>query len=163
MILIKSAGESLAEIKIGSTFGHVYNNNRIIHAICHNCPYLKYLKLVLLNDNISEFEKLLINCHYLNGLFIIIDSLVAFNWDNLFKILTNSSPNSLFKFKIYSYVATNLKSLKQFFENWKDKHPMLLHLSRVKNVDDLIVKYMKKGRVKKYINNVYFDEGFEWI
>ncbi|CAG8544770.1 19695_t:CDS:2 [Rhizophagus irregularis] len=136
-ILIKSTGGFLNEIKIDSTFGNVYSNNRIIQAIYNNCPFLKYLKLILLNDNISELEKLIINCNYLNGLFIIIDSLAAFDWDNLFKILTESSPNS--------------------------KHPMLLQLSRVKNVEDLIVKYKKKGRVKIYNNNVNFDEGFEWI
>ncbi|PKC60454.1 hypothetical protein RhiirA1_539833 [Rhizophagus irregularis] len=162
-ILIKSTGGFLNEIKIDSTFGNVYSNNRIIQAIYNNCPFLKYLKLILLNDNISELEKLIINCNYLNGLFIIIDSLAAFDWDNLFKILTESSPNSLFKFKFYSYVSINLGSLKQFFENWKGKHPMLLQLSRVKNVEDLIVKYKKKGRVKIYNNNVNFDEGFEWI
>jgi hypothetical protein len=162
-ILIKSTGGFLTEIKIDSAFGNVYSNNNIIQAIYLSCPFLKYLKLILLNDNISELEKLIINCNYLNGLFIIIDSLAAFDWDNLFKILVKYSPNSLFKFKFYSYVSTNLGSLKQFFESWKGKHPMLLQLSQVKNVEDLIVKYKKKGRVKKYNNNVDFDEGFEWL
>ncbi|GBC20746.2 hypothetical protein GLOIN_2v1882079 [Rhizophagus irregularis DAOM 181602=DAOM 197198] len=125
---------------------------------------LPYLRILRTKSVSIEVSTILIKSTggFLNE--IKIDStFAAFDWDNLFKILTESSPNSLFKFKFYSYVSINLGSLKQFFENWKGKHPMLLQLSRVKNVEDLIVKYKKKGRVKIYNNNVNFDEGFEWI
>ena len=65
----------------------------IIKAIYQNCPNLKYLKLSLQNnDDVSELEKLLINCQHLDGLVIRV-------WDrpdSIFKILTESSPVGFF-------------------------------------------------------------------
>src|SRR5207244_984484 len=74
---------------------------RLIPAIYRNCPNLRYLKLSLYNENITEFENLLINCQFLNGLvFEILDEIDEerggdeFGWDKLFKILIKSSPIS---------------------------------------------------------------------
>ena len=94
------------------------------------------------------------------------------NWDNLFDILTKSSPTSLFK-------LTNLGSLKLFLENWKGRHPLLLQTVRFpsfpsfwSSIDlgwdkyfDLIKKYEDVGIVKKYNDtwNKSNLEGFEWI
>ncbi|GES77286.1 hypothetical protein GLOIN_2v1784964 [Rhizophagus clarus] len=85
--------------------------------------------------NILEFEKLLINCQYLNGLYIIIENNIwfddgdhTFNWNLLFEALIRSSPIDLFKFKFYFYDALKLESLKLFLDNWKEelKHGELL-------------------------------------
>src|SRR6266487_959348 len=94
-----------------------------------------------------------------------------FNWDDLFKILTKSSPTSLFKFKLeFQYgCPPRLESLKLFFDNWKDRHPMLLQTHQLYDSDDvysdaddlesywnkysnLIEKYKAVGIVKKYDN-----------
>jgi len=144
-----------------------YGNKRIIRAIYQNCPKLKYLKLLLRDSNIFELENLLINCQCLNGLYILTDNL--FYWDDLFEILSMSSPTSLFKFKFgFNYFNSSkpieLESLKLFFDNWKGRHPMLLQLSSsyysinsgdVKKYVDLIKKYMLEGIIEKYNNDWY--------
>src|SRR6185437_8398658 len=75
-------------------------NERIIKTIYQNCPNLMHLKLCLknfINNNILELEKLLINCQHLNELQLCNDCVIY--WNKLFKILINSSPINLFKFK----------------------------------------------------------------
>ena len=74
--------------------------------------------LEIRNRNILEFENLLNNCQYLSGLLIIIIGRTdtdVFDWDNLFEILTKSSPTSLFKFKFYSRFKPS--KLESFFDN----------------------------------------------
>ena len=78
-------------------------NKRLIQAIYQNGPVLKYVRLLIKNSDLSEFEKLLINCQFLIGLTIITNYKDDFSWDNLFKILIRSSPSSLFKFQFYYY------------------------------------------------------------
>ncbi|RIA86291.1 hypothetical protein C1645_829474, partial [Glomus cerebriforme] len=89
-----------------------------------------------------------------------------------------SSPNSLFKFKFTSIEGRqlrqlNLESLKLFFDNWKDRHPILLLQTckdyvlgmewqqQEESIEDLIEEYKAKGIIKKYINNV--ENYFKWI
>src|SRR5438045_9403580 len=82
--LIENTKGNLIEINIFSTyFGDLgdLDKIRLIQAIYKNCPNLKYLKQLFSNDNFSELEKLLINCQYLNLLFIITDALYDFDWD----------------------------------------------------------------------------------
>ncbi|GES74555.1 hypothetical protein GLOIN_2v1530028 [Rhizophagus clarus] len=131
---------------------------------------------MLTSNNISELERLLIKCHYLNGLFITND--IGFNWDKLFCVLARSSPIHLFKFKFSNATtnytvkekpvpaAPNLESLKLFFDKWKDRHPMLLQFGNIENVESLIEEYKAKGLDKKYNNIVSYGkgfDGFEWI
>ena len=94
--LIEHTKGQLAEISIIRTYPH--NSQRIIQSIYQNCPNLRYFSfhLIFNDSNISEFEKLLINCQYLNGL--VIASYKP-GWDDVFKVLTKSSPTGLFKFK----------------------------------------------------------------
>ena len=75
---------------------------RIIHAIYQNCPNLIYLKLSFQNNGILELDQLLTNCQYLDGLYHIIESS---NWDNLFDILTKSSPTNLFKLRFHTQIG----------------------------------------------------------
>src|SRR5207247_992756 len=89
------------------------DNRRLVQAIYQYCPNLRYLKLSFNNDNISELKKLLIKCQYLSGLVIFTDELNEPDWDDLFKILTKSSPISLFRFKFSSIWSLKLlESLK---------------------------------------------------
>ncbi|CAB5214969.1 unnamed protein product [Rhizophagus irregularis] len=113
--LIENTSGYLTEFTINNEGGNTLNNRIIIQAICKN---LKYLKLSLRSANILELEKLLINCQYLEGLYIL--KIDAIDWGNLFEILAKSSPSSLFKFKFcFSCTKVEIESLKLFFDNWK--------------------------------------------
>jgi hypothetical protein len=164
--LIEKTKGDLKEIKIYHTDHDDTNNKRIIRAIYQNCPKLKYLKLLIRNSNISEFEILLINCKYLDGLNIDMNNT---DCERLFEILTRSSPTSLFKFKFYFSVNPKLDTLKLFFDNWKGRHPMLLQTiptGYVYEHKDLIKKYKAKGVIEKYDDcyiSSYSFEDFEWI
>jgi len=131
--LIKNTKGHLSEI---SLYYIDVDIEKLIQAIYQNCPNLRYLKLSLrsnfnnFNSVISiEFEKLLINCQFLNGLVIDIQNTNEFiSWDKLFEILAKSSPINLFKFKFYPSNTIELEHLKSFFDNWKNRKPMLLKL-----------------------------------
>ncbi|GBB88545.1 hypothetical protein RclHR1_15090004 [Rhizophagus clarus] len=181
--IIKNTNGYLLEINIDEIFCNEIDNEKFIQIIYQKCLKLKYLKILVRSCNILEFEKLLINCQYLNGLYIIIkndiwfdDSDHTFNWNLLFEALIKSSPNSLFKFKFYFDEAPDLKSLELFLDNWKGKRSMLLQT--IQKIElfcaefgirhlDLIQEYKTKGIVKKYdhddLNGDITFEDFEWI
>ncbi|RIA92264.1 hypothetical protein C1645_820952 [Glomus cerebriforme] len=170
--LIENTSGSLVEIKIDYISHDGISNKRIIQAIYKNCPNLKYLKLVFINNNILELKNLLIRCQHLNGLFFMASNWSTFDWDSLFTILTESSPTSLFKFKfsICSGKLIDLESLKLFFDNWKGRRPMLLQFTHSKSKVEffhLLNKYKLEGVIKKYdYYNSEFErpcEDFEWI
>jgi len=122
--LIQNTGGHLINVSI---YHEGVDNKRLIQEIYQNCPNLMYLKISFNNDDISELEKLLVECQYLNGLVIITLDNDEPDWDNLFELLTRSSPTSLFKFKFsYYYSTLRLESLRSFFDNWNDRHPILL-------------------------------------
>ncbi|RIA89357.1 hypothetical protein C1645_824987 [Glomus cerebriforme] len=90
------------------------------------------------------------------------------DWSKFFEILTKSSPASLFKFKFY--MSAEIESFKTFFDNWKDKQPMLLQtisniLSANADYLDLMEKYKTKGIIKKYklynIRELVYDNDFK--
>uniref|UniRef100_U9TZP7 Uncharacterized protein n=1 Tax=Rhizophagus irregularis (strain DAOM 181602 / DAOM 197198 / MUCL 43194) TaxID=747089 RepID=U9TZP7_RHIID len=118
--LIENTSGYLTEFTINNEGDNTLNNRIIIQAICKN---LKYLKLSLRSANILELEKLLINCQYLEGLYIL--KIDAIDWGNLFEILAKSSPN---------------------------RHPMLLHFIQILQFGlehkNLIEKYKEEGIVK---------------
>jgi hypothetical protein len=141
------------------------DNKDLIQSIYQNCPKLKYLKLMFNNSNILELKNLLINCQYLNGLIIILGN--ELDWNNLFKILIESSPISLYKFKIFftRYKGPKAESLKSFFDNWKGRNSMLLQTSySTLEYFNLAEKYKEEGIVKKYYHNLSEGsfESFEW-
>jgi hypothetical protein len=161
--LIENTNGTLFEISIDHYHNEV-DNKRIIKVIYQNCPNLKYLKLLLINNNIRDLETLLINCQCLNGLYILI-GYGRFDWNKLFEILTKSSSTSLFKFKFNN--KPKLESLKLFFENWKGRHPMSLAISSYRVIysyEDiylkLIEKYKAEGVIQKF-NNRWNSEDFE--
>src|SRR5207248_6599369 len=103
--LIENTKGHLAEISIDN--GYNDDHERLIKTIYQNCPRLKYLELYfnLRSDDsniLAEFKMLLITCQCLDGLVVTNrGNTYDFNgiWDNLFKVLVNSSPAGLFKFK----------------------------------------------------------------
>ncbi|GBB85831.1 hypothetical protein RclHR1_12280003 [Rhizophagus clarus] len=159
--LIENTGGYLNEISVNIIPHNDIDNKGIIHAIYTKCPKLKYLKLEFKNSNILELEKLLIKCQHLNGLFFVRTD---FDWNNLFEILSKSSPNSLFKFKFHVFRNVDHDSLKLFFDNWKGKHPLLLQFSQksLEQYSDLIEEYKAEGVVKIFDYNLY-NEDFDWI
>jgi hypothetical protein len=182
IIIIERSRGYLSEINIDYVSHDEINNKRIIQAIYQNCINLKYLKLVIRNSNILELDKLLINCQYLNGLYILVNNMFdsfnkehndrAIDWDHLFEVLAKSSPNCLFKFKFYFNEAPKLDSIKLFLDNWKGRHPILLQTTPLYcsssyslNNIDFIERYKAEGIVEKYENVSYgktYDD-FEWI
>ncbi|CAB4412253.1 unnamed protein product [Rhizophagus irregularis] len=173
--LINNTNGYLTEVKIDYVAHNKFDNKKLIQAIYQNCPNLKYLKLKFRRGDIFELENLLIRCQHLKGLVIIIDNEdFLSNWDNLFKVLMNSSPIGLFKFKFWLNVSytIDLESLKFFFDNWKERPPILLQIISVitsVSLDGLIKKYIAEGIVAKY-DNSYVDnlsgsslDHFEWI
>ncbi|GES75181.1 hypothetical protein GLOIN_2v1866989 [Rhizophagus clarus] len=170
--IIESTSGYLTEIKIDNAIETIVDcNKRLIQAIYQNCPNLRYLKLLVMNNNILEFEKLLINCQYLSGLFLCFNhnELKNIDFNNLFKIFVESSPVSLFKFKFHLNLSLKTESLKLFFDNWKGRYPILLqtfpfnscnyYLNSMFN--NLIEKYTADGLVKH--DNLLFFDDFEWI
>ncbi|GBC01743.1 hypothetical protein RclHR1_04310004 [Rhizophagus clarus] len=163
--LIESTKGSLAEIDIFNIYEDDYDN-RYVQSIYQNCPNLRYLNLPLsplLFPPMSELEILLTSCQCLGGLVI---SNYYTDLGKLLKILTKSSPASLFRFKFC--IPDNLESetLELFFENWKGRHPILLQ-TRDHKFDHLTIiqKYIDEGIIKshdKYDNGNIF-EAFEWI
>ncbi|RIA80088.1 hypothetical protein C1645_839323 [Glomus cerebriforme] len=156
--LIKNSGTYLNEIVINNRCSLKHNDNKmIIQAIYQNCHNLKYLGISFLNNNILELDNLLINCQYLNGLYFTIVE-YKFDWNKMFEILIKSSPVSLFKFKFkfqFYYMPDDIESFKTFFDNWKDRHPILLYIildNPNTNTDyfDLLEEYKTKGIIKKY-------------
>jgi hypothetical protein len=168
--LIKSTTESLSEISIRcDDVKHYDGYEMLIQAIYQNCPNIKYLKLIL-NGNllISEFENLLINCQFLNGLIINTHN-NQFSWDGLFQVLTKSSPSSLYKFKFFSNTF-KLEDIKSFFDNWENRNPILLKINHYglepdQQLVSLIEQYKIEGIIKKYSIGVEINayEDFEWI
>ncbi|GBB88547.1 hypothetical protein RclHR1_15090006 [Rhizophagus clarus] len=178
--IIKNTNGSLNEISIGYIHHDEIGNEKIIQTIYQKCLNLKYLKLTVRNRNILEFEKLLNNCQYIDGLCIIIDNDIwfnnKFNWELLFEVLIRSSPTNLFKF--YFHKPPKFKSLKSFFDDWKGKRSMLLQIIQDNSFGicneiemqyfDLLEEYKAQGIIKKYDYNhllrksITFED-FEWI
>ena len=82
---------------------------------------------------------------------------------------------SLLKFEFSSYSSykiIKLEDLKLFFDNWKDRNPMLLKIEcdgytmyEKQELEDLTEKYKAKGIIKQYSICIgkYIYEDFEWI
>ncbi|PKC00341.1 hypothetical protein RhiirA5_428335 [Rhizophagus irregularis] len=165
--VIEGTKGQLSEITLDSC------NEEYIRIIYQNCPYLKYLKLPYLpfyiRTPITEFENLLINCQYLNGLVISgVD-----NHDKLFEIITRSSPITLFKFDFFSFRKINLKNIKLFFDNLKDRKPILLKINNAnylenteekQQFENLVQEYKAKGIIKRYFIGLDVNsKDFEWF
>jgi hypothetical protein len=149
-----------------------FDTIKLIQAIYKNCLNLRFLKIPIESCDIPEFEKLLINCQYLDGLYIL--DARQFSYDELFNILTKSSPISLFKFKFIfnEKYGDRFKSLKLFLDNWKNRYPMLLQIILVnylyqqqeeQKITDLVEEYKVKGIVKKFDINLCSIDEFKWI
>ncbi|RGB31845.1 hypothetical protein C1646_763620 [Rhizophagus diaphanus] len=170
--LIENTSGYLNEINIDCINHDEFDNKIIIQTICQHCPNLKFLKMLFRYSGTLELEKLLINCKYLEGLFILAhDNL--FDWDKLFEILTRSSPPCLFKFKFNFYNnQVKFESLKLFFDNWKDKRdkrPMLLQTissnNFIINYFRLKEQYKAEKVIEKYDHYTRCGrtfEDFEW-
>jgi hypothetical protein len=174
--LIESSNAQLTAINIyHDGFPDIDDIRSLIQTIYQNCPNLKYINVPIKDAVVTEFEKLLVNSQYLNGL--VIEREFDFNYKSIFEVLTRSSPPNLFKFK-FSFegmkLRLKLKSLESFLDNWKDKQPMLLQIGLVnyvvkdqwnmKRLNSIIEKYKAKGIIKKFDLNWFARfEDFEWV
>src|SRR6185503_1089105 len=90
-------------------------------------------------------------------------------WDKLFEIIAQSSPKNLYKFKFIHRNTVKYNALKTFFNNWKGRHPMLLHFIEMYYLTAehviLIEKYKKEGVIKSFNYDKFghnFSD-FEWV
>ena len=71
------------------------------------------------------------------------------------------------KFEFFSFEIFNLEFLKLFFDNWKNRDPMLIKLDSRNlyshQLKDLVEKYKEKGIIKKYSFGTLDSKSFEWI
>ncbi|RGB42313.1 hypothetical protein C1646_662301 [Rhizophagus diaphanus] len=173
--LIETSNVQLTTISIRHDLLKVIDEIRkLTQTIYQNCPNLRYIKLPIKDYALTEFERLLNNSQYLDGL--VIDYEMDFDYKDVFEILTRSSPLNLskFKFDFTKKFRLNFKLLESFLNKWNDRQPMLLQISLVNFIDkhqwymkrlkSLIKKYEMKGIIKKFDLNWYnkFDE-FEWV
>ncbi|PKY54075.1 hypothetical protein RhiirA4_548017 [Rhizophagus irregularis] len=87
---IENTKDYLIEISVYDKY-YEGNNKRLIQSIYQKCLNLKYQKFSIKKNDILEFNKLLIICQNLIGLFVHDASIEGLN--------SNSSPNNLYKFK----------------------------------------------------------------
>jgi hypothetical protein len=94
--------------------------------------YLKIFERIWFTKHIAilELGKLLIRCQYLNGLYLS-NYFNTFNFNNLFEILTKLSSIRLFRFK-FDFWHLIKSFFKIIFDNWKDRHPILIQISYIK-------------------------------
>ncbi|CAG8705440.1 uncharacterized protein OCT59_016097 [Rhizophagus irregularis] len=160
----------LLEIKISDISFEVHTK-KLIQAIYNNCPNLQYLELIINDDDILELENLLINCRHLDGLILNVFNINTdeMGWDRLFEILIKRASKNLFKFKFIHRTTIKFEALKNFFENWKNRKPMLLHFIEMFHLSSkhlsLIESFKKKGIIKIFYHDKFsygFDD-FEWI
>jgi hypothetical protein len=174
--LIESANIQLTAISIRyDRFSEINDIRMLIQTIYQNCRILRYIKVPIKDEILTEFERLLVSSQYLNGL--VIDNEIGFNYKSIFEILIRSSPSNLFKFKFVfegMKLRLKLKSLESFLDNWKDRQPMLLQISLVNFIDEnqwnmkrlnsIIEKYKAKGIIKKFdLSWLSRFEDFEWV
>jgi hypothetical protein len=116
-------------------------------------------------------EILLTKCQYLDGLILNIFNINMneMGWDRLFEILIKKAPKNLYKFKFINRITIKFEALKDFFENWKGRKPMLLHFIEMFHLSSkhikLIEDYKKDGIIKIFYHDKFshgFDD-FEWI
>ncbi|GES83904.1 hypothetical protein GLOIN_2v498954 [Rhizophagus clarus] len=89
---------------------------------------LSYISLSLSNDEIIEFQNLLISCKFLNSL--EVNGIDYFDWNQLFEILIKSSPINLLTLGFYAFSIDSdfITFLKLFFDSWKNRCPILLKI-----------------------------------
>ncbi|GBB84524.1 hypothetical protein RclHR1_01110009 [Rhizophagus clarus] len=148
------------------------DNNALIRSIYENCLKLKYLKLLINNDDIYELEKLFIKCQFLDGLILNSSSREILNWAGLFNSLTKSAPASLYKFKFIFNDDVPLDTFSSFFDNWKknrkDSKSILLKMFYRMDFSQDYVKlfndYKRKEIIKMFSNDPakFFFDDFEW-
>jgi hypothetical protein len=178
--LIKNSKGLLTEINITEinivNKQHKFDKILLIRTIYLNCPNLNFLRLILENSDIIEFENILINCRFLTVLEII--GLFNFSgWHQFFTVLVRSSPTCLFKFGIYYYgnlveVKRNYPSILSFYLKWKWKNPnhfMLLKTVTITYdpklkwlIENYYIGYYEKSGIFKKHDYHYGYEHFLW-
>ncbi|RIA99407.1 hypothetical protein C1645_811429 [Glomus cerebriforme] len=149
---------------------------QFIQIIFQYCPNLKYVKIVLMEQDLENFKKLLINCEYLEGIYIEIGGQYSITWPNyrLFDILIKYSPITLYKIQFH-YHKLDMVYLEFFFGKWKGRKSLHLYLCETykrsnlfsyhinKRLIELIEKYKNENVIKNYeINKEFrFIEDYE--
>ncbi|CAB4442515.1 unnamed protein product [Rhizophagus irregularis] len=103
------------------------NFNNFIRKIYENCPSIEYLTISFspLEENFTEFEKLLKICKNLKSLLLdIYEPTCGKSWKygwKLLRLLIRSAPTNLKEIRIHNGYSFSLNSLKKFLGKWKDR------------------------------------------
>ncbi|GBB94113.1 hypothetical protein RclHR1_22950001 [Rhizophagus clarus] len=154
--IIENTNGYLSEIILD--YYHGDDGGRHIRAIYQHCSNLNYLKLSLQNKDVLEFQNLLIICKLLSGL--EVTGMDKFNWSELLKIMTKS-PINLFKLKFINPIFDfdDIRTLKLFLDNCKNRHPISLQIISTKlwkwqiqlqQLVHLLTEYKAKGIIKDF-------------
>ncbi|CAB4474506.1 unnamed protein product [Rhizophagus irregularis] len=148
----------------------------LIRSITEHCRKLKYLKTYLKDENLEDFKQLLLNCKYLEGLYIFRGSI--YNDEDgkkLLDVLADAAQENLYKFQLH-YCYFKIDTLDNFFKKWKGKkgrkplylYPILAnyyetrYLSREefnknkKRFNEMIERYKKDKTIKIFENSKDF-------
>lgn len=149
---------------------------QLIRSISEHCRNLKYLKTYLKDENLEDFKQLLLNCKYLEGLYIFRGNI--YNDEDgrkLLDVLAYAAQENLYKFQLH-YCYFKIDTLNNFFKKWKGKkgrkplylYPILAnyyenrYLSREefnknkKRFNDMIERYKKDKTIKMFENSKDF-------
>ncbi|CAI2188219.1 3744_t:CDS:2 [Funneliformis geosporum] len=119
---------------------NAYNySEHILLAISQCCPKLKYLQIYLDEKFLSKFQQVLINCQFLEGIFIETNrKYLSQHGIRLLEILTTSAPLGLYKINI-DEKSDNIEMLDDVINHYKN-------VGVIKEFgDDALFKSLGKG------------------
>ncbi|CAG8666789.1 5001_t:CDS:2 [Rhizophagus irregularis] len=173
--IIENSGKHLKKIffnpydTIDCEFNDNFNGSSLnfIRKIYENCPLIEYLSIAFSpsKKHFDEFEKLLKICQNLKSiLLVILDSnggetneKILENGEELLKVLTRSASINLKEIRFYDDFKFSLKSLENFFENWKNRPSLSILTNDLTYMEEdyveLINRYKNNGVIKDFDSN----------
>ncbi|RIA86514.1 hypothetical protein C1645_740801 [Glomus cerebriforme] len=154
--LIEKSHENILEIKIYRRYedqDSIYTE-KLIKAIANHCPKIERLTINAELKNLNGIKEILLNCSRLKRIDLSAYNEKRLNCDELLEVLVNFSSNTLYIFSFIDNWNFSVNSLKSFFENWKDKHPIIF----IESFDEgdwflehkmIVKKYIDEGVIKK--------------
>ncbi|PKC58524.1 hypothetical protein RhiirA1_470836 [Rhizophagus irregularis] len=141
------------------------NFNNFIRKVYENCPSIEYLTISFspLEENFTEFEKLLKICKNLKSLLLDINQpTCGKNWKyggKLLRLLIKSAPTNLKEIRIHNGYSFSFNSLKKFLGKWKNRPALSILIFDTwqstymgEYYINLINRYKSNGIIKDFKN-----------
>ncbi|GBB89116.1 hypothetical protein RclHR1_01580017 [Rhizophagus clarus] len=159
--LIEKSNGSILDIDIcrmNNNIEGIGYNKKLIKVISTNCPNIERLNIEIEIENLCGIREVLINCLRLIKLQLsITNNEDKCACDELLEILVEFSPKTLYKLTFCTNFIFTPDGLKNFFENWKGRKPLILNTHSCTGnylTDDykmIIGKYLGEGVIKEII------------